>query len=463
MKPPLRKPSLPKSPWLTQASRDGGAIYLGLLRALEGAIRSGELQPGDRLPPQRQVADQLRVDLTTVTRAYGLARERGLVEGSAGRGTFVRAAAAEDDAGLIDLGMNLPPPPDGVSLKALLGETTAAVLARTDPAALMSYHPGAGALAHRIAGAQWLEPCLGPVDPEQVLVCAGAQTALVAALSHVAGPGQAVTVEPLTYPGVRNAAEQLGLTLIPCPVDADGLEPDALADLCRRRRPAALYVLPTMQNPTGGTMPLERRRAVAAVAQAHGLTIVEDDPYHRLMRQPLPALAALAPERTIHIATLSKCLSPGLRIAFMTAPAAAIAPLAQSLRALALMPAPLMAAVAATWIRDGSAEKLLAGVRREAAARRAIAARLLPQARGSDEGIHVWLDLPGRWSPSALRQAGADRGISLVTADAFAAGEPFPNGVRISLGGPGKRAALEQALMKVAALAAEAPPGRLVV
>jgi DNA-binding transcriptional MocR family regulator len=121
------------------------------------------------------------------------------------------------------------------------------------------------------------------------------------------------------------------------------------------------------------------------------------------------------------------------------------------------MPAPLMSAVVTAWIREGAAEALLAGVREEACARRELAARALPQARGSREGIHVWQPLPDSWSPERLRLAAQERGLSLVTADAFATASTHPNGVRISLGGPTSRAVLTEALAAVAQLLQDEP------
>ncbi|MGH6910031.1 MAG: GntR family transcriptional regulator, partial [Phenylobacterium sp.] len=106
----------PSARWLSRLRRGGQPVYLAVVQALEAAIRTGELQAGDQLPPQRAVAEMLDVDLTTVTRAYAAARARGLIEGAVGRGTFVRRGATEDEAGLIDLSMNLPPPPDGLAL-----------------------------------------------------------------------------------------------------------------------------------------------------------------------------------------------------------------------------------------------------------------------------------------------------------------------------------------------------------
>jgi DNA-binding transcriptional MocR family regulator len=453
------------APWLRRVERGDGPIYLAILGALEGAIASGELQAGEQLPPQRTVAAQLGVDFTTVTRAYTAARARGLVEGAVGRGTYVKGRTDEDESGLVDLSMNLPPPPHGMALGRLLKDTTRAVLDRTDAATLMAYHPGAGSLAQRTAAAAWLAPCLGEVPADRVLVSPGAQTALAALLSILTTPGAAVVVEPLTYPGLPALAAHLDLRLLACPVDGEGFLPEDLARICAEQRPAAIYAIPTLQNPTTATMGLARRRDIVAVARAAGVPMVEDDAYGRLPETPFPALASLAPELVWHVATVSKCLSPGLRTAFVVAPDPSAAQrLAEALRALSLMGAPLMTAVATAWIREGTAEALLAAIRVEARARQALAREILPQARGAPEAIHIWLDLPQSWDGRRLREVAQGRGLSLVRAEAFATTEHPPNGLRISLGGPTRRTVLAEALHSIAAiLAAEPQAGMLVV
>lgn len=402
--------------WLQRVQRQDGPVYQAIVRALEQAIQQGDLHAGDRLPPQRTLAAQLGVDLTTVTRAYAVARSRGLLEGEVGRGSFVRARSEDDEIGVVDLSMNLPPPPEGVSLGAMLQETVTAILQRADPAVLMAYHPELGALGQRRAGAEWLAPCLGDRSPDSMLVSPGSQAALAAVLSVLCKPGDVVIAEPLTYPGFKAIAAQLGLHIVACASDEAGAIPASIDAACRRDRPAAVYLVPTMQNPTATTMPADRRRDVAEVVKRAGTWLVEDDPYSRLYDAPLPAVSSFMPERSAYIGTLAKTLSPGLRIAYLACPGPAeAARFAEALRVIALMPAPLMAAVATTWIREGRAETLLSAVRAEARARRALAARILPAATGPGESLHVWLPLPGAASPGRLRLAAQQRGLSLVT------------------------------------------------
>lgn len=450
--------------WLRRVDRGRRPIYLGVLHALEAAIAEGELQAGQQLPPQRALAAELGVDLTTVTRAYAAARARGLVEGTVGRGTFVAGGAGEDEAGLVDLSMNLPPPPLGLALDRLLKDAARQVLERADPAVLMAYHPAGGSLAQRAAGAAWLAPCIGQVETERVLVAPGAQAALAALLRLLAEPGETVLVEPLTYPGLRAAAAHLGVGLTPCPVDGEGMIPEDLARLCARSRPKAVYLIPTHQNPTAATMGSARRAQVAQVCAAAGVPIIEDDAYGRLPAALLPGFAALTPGNVWRLETLAKTLTPGLRIAFVVAPDdGAARRLALALRATSIMPSPLCAAIATAWISDGVAERLLAGGRAETAARQALARQILPAARGEPEAIHLWLDLPVHWPAERVRAAAQARGLSLVGAEAFAVTPDVPPGLRLSLGGTARRARLEEALRSLAALLAEEPAGRLVV
>lgn len=450
----------PGASWLKRFTPGEGKIYLGILRALEDAIREGELQVGDQIPPQRTVASMLGVDFTTVTRAYSAARARGLIEGSVGRGTFVTGPLPADDVGLVDLALDAPPQPQGLLMAQVLRETTRAILERTDVATLMAYHQGAGSLGQRVAAATWLEPCLGEVTPERILVSAGGEVALSALLSTLFKPGDALVVEPLTYRGFLVLARHFQLRLIPCPVDDEGFVPERLAQICATESPSALYCIPTLQTATTATMGIERRREVARICRQANLLIIEDDAFGRVPQESLPAIAVFAPERTYYVSTLSKALSPGLRHAFIAAPDAESAQrILLVLRYLSIMPTPLLSAVVTTWIREGMAEQLLQAIRRETRERRALAGSILPNTHGGADSPHVWLDLPQTANTARLRTLAREKGLSMLTAEMYATTTAYRHGMRISLGAPVKQSLLVEGLQALAPVLREEMAG----
>ncbi|GMA74299.1 hypothetical protein GCM10025880_07160 [Methylorubrum aminovorans] len=303
--------------WNPTIAGDAGPKYLAIVKALAEDIRAGRLPPGVRLPPQRALAKHLNVDLTTVTRAFNEARRTGLIDATAGRGSFVRRLPpppAEmrrpDPSGSVDLSMNMPPQPAA----ARLAERMEAGLSRLagSPGFFdrMQYQDSAGNMADRTAAAHWLGVRLGLLPVHRVLVAGGAQVVLAAVLAAMLRPGDPLCVPALTYPGLRMAAERRGIRLVPVPCDADGLDPDAFLESCKAERPRALYLVPTLDNPTTATLPLARRERIAEVARSHGVAVIEDDAYGALPPDAPPPIASLAADITWHIATLSKCVSP---------------------------------------------------------------------------------------------------------------------------------------------------------
>ena len=444
--------------WLPRLAGNKGPRFLQIADALQAAVADGSLKPGDRLPPQRQLAAWLDVDLTTVTRAYDEARRRNLLEGRGARGTYVAAPKVELTA-VLDLGMNTPPPPDGVDFDDMLKQGLSQVLMRADNAALMTYHLGGGSDADRKAGARWLEPMFGHLDAGQLVVCPGAQAAIAALILALTAPGDVILAEPTTYPGLRAAAAQFGRHLIAVEADEQGMMPDRLEEACRRHKPGLVYFNPTLQNPTTVTMPARRRKALAGIAQRCNVRIVEDDPYWLLADAPPPPVATFAPERVVYISTLSKCLTPGLRVAFvLIRDPDERERFLVALRAFALMAAPLTAALATQWILDGSADGLLEGVRNEARLRHRMARDILAgRYGGAGDGLHVWLELPAYWNSAQLARAAAGEGIAVTPAEAFATGGGSVNAIRISLGSIQDRGRLRAGLQRLSDLLARRP------
>lgn len=441
---------------------------LGIVEALEADLRAGRVRPGDRLPAQRAIAEALDVDLTTVTRAFNEARRRGLVDAHPGRGTFIRETGEPDAASggpagatTLDLSMNMPPQPTAAALHRRIPEGIAALLA--DPRGMLHLHyqESTGSEPDRRAAAAWLRGRVEAVVPDRVVVAGGAQSALFALCALLLRPGETIAAGALTYPGLKAVAAQLGLALAPLAMDDGGIVPEAFERACRDGAPRALYVIPSIDNPTTATLSEERRRRLVAIARAHDVAVLEDDPYSPLTPEPAPAFAALAADITWHIATLSKCATPALRVAYVVAPTSAQAlRLAGALRATTLMAPPLMAALASRWILDGRLDEITRAIRAENAARQALAASILGDATfaADPHGHHLWLRMPPHWRASEFVEHADRSGVAIVPSAAFAVAASPVEAVRLSLGVAPDRAALEDALTLVAGLLSQPSP-----
>ncbi|TYK70258.1 PLP-dependent aminotransferase family protein [Comamonas sp. Z1] len=447
--------------WLPRLAVHGGPRFLQIADALQAAMADGSLKPGDRLPPQRQLAAQLNLDLTTVTRAYDEAGRRHLLEGRGARGTYVAAPRIELTS-VLDLSMNTPPPPAGVDFDDLLKQGLSQVMMGADTALLMTYHLGGGSDSDRKAGARWLEPMFGSLDSAQVVVCPGAQAAIAALILALTKPGDVILTEPASYPGLRTAATQFGRRIVAVEADQHGMVPEMLEQACHQHQPGLLYLNPTLQNPTAITIPERRRKELANIAKRCNVRIVEDDPYWLLADAPPPPTATFAQEQVSYISTLSKCLTPGLRVAFvLIRDPHERERFLVALRSFALMVAPLTAALATQWILDGSAAALMEGVRKEARLRHWMARDILAgRYSGTGDGLHVWLELPGYWNSSQLARAADNEGIAVTPAEAFATsatGSGSVNAIRISLGSIKDRGRLQTGLQRLSHLLARRP------
>lgn len=444
--------------WQPDSVPRRGPLYLSIVEALSADVAAGRLASGDRLPPQRELADRLGVTLTTVTRAYAEAARRGLVQGEVGRGTFVRAAL-EDPEG--------SDTPIDLSLNALLPYADAAELAgRLAPGGalghrirLLDYQPAAGLDAHRAAARQWIEGRGVDTAGHEVALTAGAQHGLLVALMTLLPQGGDVLVEEVTYSGLKQLASGLRLTLHPVAVDREGLSPADLDLVCRRTRARVLCAMPALQNPTGIAMPAHRQEEIAALVRRHDLTVIEDDTYGFLVPDVRP-LAVHVPERTLFVTSLSKSVAGGLRIGFLASPAQWREPLASSIWNTVVMASPVTAEIASAWIGDGTAARVVEWKRSEIRARHAMARQVFPEIPPYTHPAspHVWLPLPRPWKGDVFAGHARSRGVLVTAASAFAVrGGAAPRAVRVALGPPRSRERLAAGLARLRELLDEAP------
>ncbi|MFC5067026.1 PLP-dependent aminotransferase family protein [Flaviflagellibacter deserti] len=431
--------------WVPDLESLPGPKYLAISSALAGDIRTGKLRPGDRLPPQRDLAKALGVDLTTVTRAYAVARRDGLIEANSRRGSFVKEAAPIAAPGktnslpapVIDLGMNMPPVPRDLPLGEMLAEAMAQVLHGPDAAARLHYQARGGAIVDRAAGATWLSARIPHASEDRVLVAGGAQQALWSVCRLLLNPGDVLLTGAVIYPGMKWIAEQLKVKIVPIADEFGYLDLERLRQVCLQDKPKALYTVPTMDNPTTRTLSDTVRKKLADLAVRHRFWIIEDDAYGALPSAPLQPIAAHTPDRTWHIASLSKAVSPALRVAYVLAPSVVGALMLEGeLHGGSVMAPPINAGIASTWILEGTLGKITAAVRAESARRQAVLIAALGEKnlQADPEGHHAWLSLPKGWTGRDFSDAARRVGVAAVAGETFAVGSDPVEAVRLSIG-----------------------------
>lgn len=456
--------------WTPDIRTAKGPKYLAIAQAMSRDIEAGVLAAGDRLPPQRALAQALGLDLTTVTRAYSEAQRLGLVEGSGRRGSFVRArpsmspSALVNDAG--DTGMNAPPEGFGGTLATAFRDGASLLLGPEMATLPFQYQRSGGAPSARKAGAELLAARGIPCSEDTVLVAAGGQNALHAIFSAEFKPGDTLAVCAQAYPGLLALARRFDVKLLPVASDTDGMVPDALSKVCTDDTVRAVYLVPTNDNPTTATMPISRREAIAGVVAKHHLLLIEDDAYGWLPEQPLPPIASRVPANSWYIASVSKVLTPGLRVAWLRAPDIASAwRLAGDMHETAIMAPPLNVAIVTDWVCSGAFQKLIGEVRSEACLRQEMVRECLAPGsfRAQDYGYHLWVQVPDDLDTRHLCDALRQHGLPAIPGDAFAADRSLasPAAVRISIGGMITREQLRRGLNLLSALISPQAPRKI--
>ncbi|HIF0479013.1 TPA: PLP-dependent aminotransferase family protein [Klebsiella pneumoniae] len=418
--------------WKThQQQHTARPAYLLIADIIADGINSGEFQPRDRLPPLRDLAALLAINYTTATRGYAEARRRGLIDSRPGMGSFIRGKVPSvplNGGSSYEMTMNSPIEP-GEELAQAIAAGAINLFTQKNILALLRYQDFGGLADDKAMAKVWLEKQLPPVSIDEILVTPGIHSALVGLLTLLCRHGGSVCVSDLIYPGLKAIASQLNITLQSLPCDEDGPLPRAFEHQCQTGNIRALYVNPTIQNPTTLTLPLRRREALADVA---------------LATQHIASFSELIPELTWYLTGMSKCFGPGLRTAFVKGPGKRNTQLlAGALRALNVMASPLTNALAAQWIQEGTADRVLQSVRAESTIRQKIAANILKEFsyRATPEGFHLWLLLPRHfnWNPAEMAVQLRDLGVSAVSSAAFCTDNNPPDAIRICLGGAWSR------------------------
>lgn len=460
--------------WLPDLSAGAGPLYQRLAERIELDIDTGALPAGSKLPPQRDLAFDIGTTVGTVGRAYSLLRERGLVSGEVGRGTYIlqrheerpaqSAVAVQDGTRLLEapsdkIRFDTTAAPD-VGQSAAVSEIVTAVT-RELPTEVASYTRTFPRHWFE-AGSRWLARGTFRPSPDSIVPTIGVHAAVMAVIAALTNAGDYIAVEHVSYAQVARSAGLLGRRIALINSDQHGMDPSDFQSVCAQKHPKLAFLMPTAQNPTCVTMPADRRQAIARIAREYNVLLVEDDLYGHQSDDSTPLLAEFAPERTFVAGGLSKSVTAGMRGGWIACPPEHRHRLRVAHKMMTGGVPFLLAEASARLVLSG----LAADIRRKSIAE--INARLAfvhsafaGFTYGSVPGIpFVWLALPEPWNSGTFKNAAYERGVLVDDEDEYKAGrsDKVFHRARIGVSVP-ERATVQQGLAVIQRLLNEGGVG----
>ncbi|MEQ6203838.1 PLP-dependent aminotransferase family protein [Sulfitobacter sp. HNIBRBA2951] len=424
--------------------------YRAVVQAVRDGIASGDLGEGDKLPPVRELGWRLEMTPGTVARAFTILTDEGVLRAEVGRGTFVASPKVEPPLNLsemdvvphktggdmFDVNLFSPHLPNGGQSQLI--RSLLAQVAADPPSGMMHYPSRRGATAARAAMCHWLRDTLiGPLDESDIVLSHGGQNAIMLVMQAVLrGRRPVVFVEELCYPGFRRVADALRAEVVPVAMDAHGICPDALAAAAERHPEGQIICTSAeVHSPTCGFTPLERRQEIVEVARRFDLQILEDDCY-RLGAAQAPGYRQLAPERGWYITSLSKSITPALRLGCAIGPRAHTAELHRAAEHGFFGLATPITDLAAALLVHPQLDAIMARTRSEVGdyVKAAVNALGAYDLHWREDVPLLWLNLPQGWRANAFCRAAEARGVRVRAAEEFAARQAqSPHAVRMAI------------------------------
>jgi len=443
--------------WSPDALMVAKPKYKAVVTMIRDRISTGSLAEGEKLPPVRELAWQLKITPGTVARAYTVLTDSGVLKAEVGRGTFVAEPGEDLSKGLAEPPLNLieidtiqhnsngnvdtvnlfsPHLPNGGQaelIRHLLGE-----IAKDPPSGMMHYPSRRSAQGARKAMVHWLQGApIGQIDEQELVLCHGGQNGILLVFQTVLrGRRPTVFVEELSYPGFRRAAELVRADVVPVECDGDGIIPEALARAAQQHPEAQiLCTSPEVHSPTCGFTPMARRHKIVEVARKFDLQILEDDCY-RMGRAEGVGYRSLAPERGWYVTSLSKTVTPALRLGCAIGPRGMAAALHRSAEHGFFGLATPMIDLAAALLQHPQLPEIMERSRLgvEEYIKTAVNALGSFDLLWRQDVPFLWLQLPQGWRASAFCQAADKRGIQVRAAEEFACRDALtPHSVRMAV------------------------------
>lgn len=429
--------------WKPKKSKTNKPIYLDLAEQLEFDVSTGILPPGTKLPPYRELADFLDVNVSTITRAFKVCKQKGLLSGSVGSGTFVSYDIAVDtrmvknvkNSNVIEMGPIIPKYNANKHIKNLIME----MVKEPNFEKLLDYGEINGQLWQKKVAVKLIGKSGLLTSSEKLLPSNGGQNAITAILAGIFQKGDRIGTDPLTYPGLKTAAKMLGIELIPISCKNNEMSPSGLLYAFKNENIKGIYIMPDFHNPTTHIMSLDTRKKIASIANENKLIVIEDAAHSLLMDKVMPAVATYAPEQTIYIASLSKTVSPGLRLAYIVTPLKFKDAISNTLYNINLSLSPFLLELASRLIASESIEKIITENREQIKLRNKLLNNIFPanMLSGEDTCIFRWLNLPNNYDSNKFEKLAKKEGVQVYSSERFVVGKVKPpSAVRIVVTAP---------------------------
>lgn len=434
-------------------------IYISLAELLEQDILSGRLPPKTKLPPQRELADFLDVNLSTITRAFKLCETKGLIYAAVGSGTYVSPNAAlpnpdiQEIAEYIDLGLIKP----YYQFNSIVADTTRTILQGPKSDKLFEFSFTLGTTYHKQVAQKWLTNFQITVAMEDIILTSGTQNALAIALLSLFRSGDKIATDSYTYSNFITLAKQLNIQLIPIEDDEQGMLPEELEKQSKLHDIKGIYLMPSCTNPTGVTMPLERRKDISKIIRNQNMILIEDDTYGFTIDDKVSPMAALIPAHTIYLHGISKSLSAGLRIAYLVFPHGFQKTFLNTANNINLKIPLLNAEIASELIESGAAREIINKKCMLSEERNRLYADYFPERNHSNPySFFQWLPLPIGCNGYNFEVQAKNHGVKVLCSDRFAVGNTAQfSAIRIATCSPRTMVELESGLKIIQTLIKE--------
>ncbi|USK68619.1 PLP-dependent aminotransferase family protein [Peribacillus asahii] len=406
-------------------------FYQSIAALLERDITNGFLAPGTKLPPQRELADFLDLNFTTITRAYKICERRGLIYATTGSGTFVAPNAArsitistENLKNTLDLGFVA----SFEQSNELVVDVMQKVVNKSYASQLLNYNDPTGIPHQKTAGLNWMKSFGIHADQEHMAIVSGAQNALAIALTALFEPGQRIATDVYTYSNFIELAKLLHIQLVPIVGDACGMLAEELEKHCAQVKIHGVFLMPSCCNPTTIMMSDCRKQELAEVIRKYQLILIEDDIHAFLTagiiedyKQPM---FSLLPEQTVYICGTSKSMCSGLRVAYMVYGDAFRDWILQSIFTINVKTSSLDAEVITELILSGAAYKIANQKQQLAQMANDIYLNYFPEKNAGEHPLsfYRWLPIQTHLTASQIETDLKSYGIRVFHSDRFMSG-----------------------------------------